>query len=76
MTIIKHECPDWDFMEIDYLDSEMSGCSCEFRLPEQQRIAVDARERALALLDAWNESQSDAAGEQNNGSPAITGTKS
>ena len=30
----KHECPDWDFLEIEEGDPEMQCCSCEFEEDE------------------------------------------
>lgn len=52
MSKFKHECPDWDFLEIDIAtDGEAVGCTCFRGDPE-----ADAHyERASKELDAHNE---------------------
>lgn len=53
MNDFKHECPDWDFMEITLHDAEAVGCSCFVGNPEADAL-YEARSREL---DAINESK-------------------
>lgn len=39
----KHECPDWDFLEIDETRPEFEACCCEF--------GIEADEIRVRLLD-------------------------
>ena len=49
----KHECPDWDFMELDEHSAELVGCAC-FSDPEFLAI----REGHSRELDRINEAAS------------------
>lgn len=47
-----HECPDWDFMDIDETCSEFGGCACDFGDDNEQ--ADMYREQWMQELDALN----------------------
>jgi hypothetical protein len=46
----RHECPDWDYLEIDESDAEFGVCSCELG-PEAEEYK-EARQMEHA---AWND---------------------
>lgn len=37
---LHHECPDWDFMEIDENDPEFASCTCEWEDHEAAQLAA------------------------------------
>lgn len=51
MNDFKHECPEWDFMEITLNDLEAVGCSCFAGDPEADAL-YEARSRELDALNA------------------------
>lgn len=52
MSKFRHDCPDWDYMEIDEDDAEFGACTCDYG-PEAHEI----REAHLVRLDAYNEAE-------------------
>lgn len=55
MNDFKHECPEWDFMEITLNDLEAVGCSCFAGDPEADAL-YEARSRELDALNAKSNS--------------------
>ncbi len=48
MSRFKHECPEWDYMEIDETCPEFSCCYCEWGNPQIQELKKKYQE-LLAL---------------------------
>ena len=48
-----HECPDWDYLEIDENDEEFAHCSCAFgKQGSAERFrAQDAQKRQIEKID-------------------------
>jgi hypothetical protein len=52
MSKYRHECPDWDYLEIDESMTEFGCCTCEF-----DGEAHEIRQAHMDALDEYNESQ-------------------
>lgn len=50
MSKFRHECPEWDFAEIDEKDFEFACCTC-FDTPEAKAAAEEMQRK----LDDYNE---------------------
>lgn len=48
-SIFYHECPDWDFLEIDETYDEFISCNCRF--PDHDDEADDIRVALLAEME-------------------------
>lgn len=49
MSKFRHECPDWDYLQIDESDAEFGACTCPFG-----QEAAEIREAHNDVLDAYN----------------------
>jgi hypothetical protein len=54
MSKFRHECPEWDFMEIDEQDMEFIACACFPNDPEALKWSEEHQQE----LDRHNESKS------------------
>lgn len=61
MKPFRHNCPDWDFMQIGLTDIEAVGCSCYLGNPEADAL-YEARGKELDELNERTERESKSTG--------------